>query len=431
MRNVIVVAYQLHYSKGSECAVAWDYIRHMSQNNRLTVLYGSSGGHHEIGNTAAMEEYTALHPIENVTFVSVKPSFLSKYWGYSLSGIRKFYKEYKLWHDDVYNLIRELISKEKYDIIHFLGPIGYHEPGRLYQLPLPYIWGPVGGMGLFPARMLVNSDLRYGFSGGGTRFVIKALLSYWRLNTNRRVKRAFREADVVVGATTEYVRNIERAIGKRHHSVIKYLPENCINEVFDLNYDKFEAKRIKLIFIGRLDGGKAPMIVLEALAKMGDDAKRLHVDFLGDGPLKERCENYVRERGLGDVVTIHGHVGRSEVLTMISYAQLMVLTSLYDANTTVVWEAMAHAVPTMCLDHCGMRDTIKDGSGIRIPLGSWNEVVDRVAAQLRKIVCKPDILKVMAEKLLEDRMDYTWEKRHIKFEELYKLAEKQHDERKH
>lgn len=165
MRNIILIAYQLHYSMGSECAVAWDYVKHVSQRHRLTVLYGSSGEHHQIGNTAAMEAYTTEHPMKNVTFVAVKPSFESKWWDYSLKGIREFYKEYRLWHEDVYKVVNSLIAKERYDIIHFLGPIGYHEPGYLYKLPIPYVWGPIGGMAKTPVNVMLSQCAKYSWGG--------------------------------------------------------------------------------------------------------------------------------------------------------------------------------------------------------------------------------------------------------------------------
>lgn len=165
MRTIIVIAYQLHYSKGSECAVAWDYVKHLSRDNRLIVLYGSSAGHHDIGNTADMDEYIKSNPMKNVRFVPVKPSSPSNNWDFSLRGVRNFYKEYRMWHEDVYNVVKNIITSEHVDIIHFLGPIGFNEPGILYELPVPYVWGPIGGMRKAPISLLLASDRRYGTGG--------------------------------------------------------------------------------------------------------------------------------------------------------------------------------------------------------------------------------------------------------------------------
>lgn len=429
MRNIIVIAYQLHYSNGSECAVAWDYVRHMSRNNRLTVLYGSSAGHHDIGNTDDMDAYVNEHPMDNVNFIAVKPSTPSKNWDYSLWGIRNFYKEYRSWHEDVYRKCSELICESHYDLIHFLGPIGFHEPGRLYELPIPYIWGPIGGLGKVPTRILMTCDSKFG-GGGGKKLIVKSMVANIRLHTNRRVKKALRESDVVVAATTEYARNIEKVIGQMHHSVVEYLPENCIDKVYALNESKFSSPIVNLIFIGWVETRKAPMILLEAMSLLGRGTENLHLDILGTGPMYDICQEFIREKGLEGKVKMHGKVERTHVLKMISNAHLMVLPSLSDANTTVVWEAMAHAVPTLCLDHCGMHDTIKDSSGMRVPVTTYAQVVLDVAKKLGEVSKTPSILRTMAENLVYDRMAYVWETRMKKFEELYDLAEAQYKKRK-
>lgn len=430
MKSIIVVAYQLNPYAGSECAVAWDYIKHVSVHHKLTVLYGSSGEHHEIGNTVEMEKYTDEHPMENVVFIPVKPSFESKWWDYTLKGIREFYKEYRRWHDDAYNVITELIKTAKFDLVHFLGPIGYHEPGRLYQLPIPYLWGPIGGMAVTPPRIMISSSTKYGRPGGGYKLILKSLACILRLNTNSRVKRALRCSDVVVCATTEYVNFIEKAIGKRHHSKLCYMPENCIDKLYDLNYDKFKAKKINIVFIGRLDEGKAPFIVLEALTKVKRNVDVFHVDILGKGPLLDKAQVYVEEHGLRDVVEFHGNVKREQVFHFLENAQLMLLPTLYDANTTVIWEAMSHAVPTMCLDLFGMHDTVAEGTGIKIQATTYKKVVETFAEQLQEIIDTSDRLRTMAENLLEHRKGFTWDKRLQQFESFYSLAEEQFQKRR-
>ena len=408
--------------------MAWDYITHMSLNNRLTVLYGSSGGHHEIGNTKEMEDFARTHPVNNVTFIPVKPSFVSKDYGFSLLGIRGFYKEYRRWHEEVFHKIEKLLAESEYDIIHFLGPIGYHEPGILYNLPIPYIWGPVGGIVKVPFPLLLYGDLKYG-GHEGIKIVFKALISRNRLFANHRVKKAMRRSDVVVTATTGNNRIIKQAIGKKHHSIIKYLPENCIKELSDLDYSKFDSEVIKLIFVGRLDAGKAPLIILESLNKLGDVKKQFHLDVLGDGPLMEASKEYVRKHDLDSIVSFRGVVERSQVFNLLRKSHLMVLPSLCDANTTVVWEAMAQAVPTICLDHCGMHDTIKSTSGIRIPIANYQKVIDAFASSFKRIASRPCILKEMAENLLTDRKEYTWERRMELFEDFYSLAQSQYKNR--
>ena len=55
MKNILVLAYQLSPTKGSEYSVAWNYVTRMSKYNHLTVLYGVSGIH--LGDCDEMEGF--------------------------------------------------------------------------------------------------------------------------------------------------------------------------------------------------------------------------------------------------------------------------------------------------------------------------------------------------------------------------------------
>lgn len=420
MRNIIVIAYQLHYSSGSEYAVAWDYITHMSKTNRLTVLYGTCRGHHNIGNTDEMQAYYDSHPLENVTLIPVKPSFQSHNYGFSLLGVYRFYKEYKNWHKDVYNEVIKLVQINHYDLIHFLGPIGYYEPGYLYNLPIPYIWGPIGGgLGKMPPFQLI---FRQGINTPSIFFCIKSIFERISLYLNKRARLAMEKSDVLICATTEYKQTVERLIGINHHSNVQYLPENCINKLYDLNYKKFQSQNINLLYVGWLVSRKAPFLILESLARL-DKKSHIHLDMIGDGPLKKKAQEFVKENDLSEKVTFHGRIDRSEVFKLFTNAHLMVLPSLHDANTTVVWEAMSYCVPTLCLDHCGMHDVISDKSGLKINVANYNEVVEEITIRLNQILVNPDSLVKMAEQLMIDRSRYTWDKRSAIFENYYMLAE--------
>ena len=64
--NILVMAYAISPYRGSEYAVAWNYVAHMSKYHRLTVVYGASGNH--MGDVVEMEEYARSHTMANVRF---------------------------------------------------------------------------------------------------------------------------------------------------------------------------------------------------------------------------------------------------------------------------------------------------------------------------------------------------------------------------
>ena len=72
MRSILVLAYAVSPYRGSEYAVSWNYILNLSKDNRLTILYGTSGDH--LGDSEELENYLKINQINNVTFVHVAPS---------------------------------------------------------------------------------------------------------------------------------------------------------------------------------------------------------------------------------------------------------------------------------------------------------------------------------------------------------------------
>lgn len=427
MRHICVIAYQLHHSKGSEYAVAWDYVTHMNKNNRLTVFYGTCNGHHNIGNISEMEEFIRKNDVPNVKFVGVKPSFVSHNYDFSIIGQYKFYKEYRKWHEDVRVEIEKLDRKDKIDVIHYLGPIGYREPGCVYNLPIPYIWGPIGGVTGAELRLL---DFSFTFKES-MHLAIKTMMNWIQLRTDYRVKKAINNADVVLCATNEYKAVVEKVAKNKHHSQIIYKPENCIASLFPLNYNKFKTKTIRLIFVGWLDSRKALNIILDALSKLTDEQKiQVFLDVIGDGPLKDKLIMKACHLGLSNAIKWHGRIDRKQVFDIMNEAHLMVLPSLSDANTTVVWEAYSVGLPILALDHCGFHDTVNNCNGYLIPIHSYKQVVKDISACLKKIINNPIELKEKAEYVLKDREQYVWEKRIEFFEDIYEIATYQNQLRK-
>lgn len=424
MRNIIVVAYQLHYSRGSECSTAWEYINHVSKRNKVTVLYGTSDSFHSVGDTQAMEEWCKENQLKNVTFIPVHPSNPTKEYGFSLLGQYLFYKEYRKWHEDVAIIVSDLLKKEKYDIIHYHGPAGYREPGFLYNFPLPYIWGPIGGFGGVNPRLLKAS----GSISGALHMFAKRVLNDIQTFTDRRVKKALKESDVVICCSSETEKYVKRIVGKKHHSLLLYRSENCMQQVSDLNVSKFDNKKIHFVFSGSIDNRKALIFILEALSKLPKN-DTIILDVLGDGPLKKKLEQWANKHHISQNVIWHGMLPREKALTIVNNSQLMIISSLHDATTTVLWEAMSMCVPVMTLDHKGMKDVIMESSGYKIRPHSCKQIVNDMSNIFGEFLKDPTILREKAIKLQEDRKPYTWDKRELFYEDVFELAEKKFHER--
>ena len=158
--NILILAYLLSPSKGSEYSVAWNYVTHMSKKNNLTVLYGASGN--QMGDCDEMEDYIKQNPIPNVCLIPIYPNKLANIlnWPNRHHVLEyTFYYAYRVWHLQVYKVASELMETKHFDLIHYVGMIGYREPGYLWKLGLPYVWGPVGGTNNAPQQLMERMPL--------------------------------------------------------------------------------------------------------------------------------------------------------------------------------------------------------------------------------------------------------------------------------
>jgi len=97
----------------------------------------------------------------------------------------------------------------------------------------------------------------------------------------------------------------------------------------------------------------------------------------GDQPLKDDLET--RARSLGAPVHLIGE--QADPGRWLRAADVLVLTSLWEARALVVQEAMAAGVPVVATDTGGLRDLVK-GVGTLVPVGDAEAVAGAVAGYL-------------------------------------------------
>ena len=123
----------------------------------------------------------------------------------------------------------------------------------------------------------------------------------------------------------------------------------------------------RVLCVGRLVEKKAPDQTLRAFAKVRARMPLVHLDLVGDGPLRDLCLRLIDELGLQDAVTFHGRQPPETVATLLGrasvYAQHSVEASNGDCEGTPVGvlEAMASGLPVAASRHSGIGEVVLDG----------------------------------------------------------------------
>ena len=425
--NVLVHACYINPNKGSEFSVSWNYVLEMSKNNHLYVLVGST--------TEDLGDYSALQnvSIPNVDFIFPDTGQAFKivnrmYHSFlHFAGAWTRYIAYYFWNKHIYRTLeRDKSLLSKIDIIHFLSPVGWHEIGYLYKLGKPCIWGPVGGF------TNCRSEFYKHYTNGGRKIVLKNLSNSFSALTSQHLKKAMKSYDLVIANTSDTLRFIQKHYKTQN---LEYFPENSMritdneikNEAYiEKKYDNLPENKIECIWCGSLFDGKMPLMLLDIVSQVKDKNK-IHINMVGGGYLEERIRLEIERRNLSENITICGQLPREQVRVYFEKAHLHILTSAYEANTTVMFEAMEECVPSIVFDHFGMADLVKDSvTGRKIPVADYETMCRLFAKALDEVCEKPDLLKSWAFALHGDSKSYTAEKRVEFFEKCYQTTVKTH-----
>ncbi|MCX7591712.1 MAG: glycosyltransferase, partial [Kiritimatiellae bacterium] len=97
---------------------------------------------------------------------------------------------------------------------------------------------------------------------------------------------------------------------------------------------------VRLLFVGALASHKRPIVAVEACGQLRKSGITARLDLLGDGPERERIEQYVAKYGLQGVVVCHGAVSSGVVTEHQRNAHFLLLLSESEGWPKAVSEAM-------------------------------------------------------------------------------------------
>src|SRR5205814_10715674 len=157
--------------------------------------------------------------------------------------------------------------------VHHLNISGYREPGYLWKMNVPFVWGPVGGGANMPWSFLSSFGLkdRLFFT---LRNVTNSIQKRTRLRSRRAAKRA---AHIWIVGEDE-----RRMVSELWERTCEHLTESAPTVQCDLPARSYDGKRpLRLAWSGQHIGRKALPIALEAIARLSDVSLELSV--LGEG----------------------------------------------------------------------------------------------------------------------------------------------------
>lgn len=174
-----------------------------------------------------------------------------------------------------------------------------------------------------------------------------------------------------------------------------------------------------LISVGRLSAEKGYIDLLKIFKQLSKKHPTWHLDIIGDGPEREKLEEYIKTRELQDKITLHGFRSKDYIDKMLHQSSLYIMTSFTESFGIVLLEAMSHGIPCIAFSSAeGAREIITSGkNGYLIK----NRNPKAMIKKIEDLMKKEEIRKQMGKEARKSIKQYTKE---VVQEDWYKLLEK-------
>lgn len=165
---------------------------------------------------------------------------------------------------------------------------------------------------------------------------------------------------------------IALGVDRRQVAIVR----NGIDPAPDLIGERAQWPRV--VVLSRLVPHKQIEDALEAIARLRPTTPGLHLDVVGDGWWRQHLLDCVRDHGIEDAVTFHGHVDDDTKHRILQRAWVQLLPSRKEGWGLAVIEAAQHGVPTIGYRSAGgLSDSIIDGvTGLLV--GDRAELIDNL-----------------------------------------------------
>ncbi|NUN48946.1 MAG: glycosyltransferase family 4 protein [Candidatus Brocadiae bacterium] len=376
--KILISAYACEPGRGSEPGVGWNAALQAARRHDVWLLTRS-------GNRAAIE--SGLRILPDGARIRVCPVADPRSGCLVPAGRSGKWIDYGRWQVAALDTAEELHRTVGFDLIHHVTFASWRVPTRLYELPVPVIWGPLGG----------GSGVPRGFGSV--------------LGFQGRFSESFREA-------SQYVSRRLPGVGRCARKCRLVLAANGVTRDFlsplcespppvlcemGVEIADFPERSprpahggpLRIFWSGVFEPRKALPLLLGALTH--PEAPDCTLDIAGDGPERERWRRAAARMNVEGRVRFHGRLVRHEALRLLEAADVFVFTSLRETTGWVLVEAMAAACPVVALDWSGTPDVLPAEAGIRIRPESPAQVRDGLARALARLSADPDLRVAMGK----------------------------------
>jgi glycosyltransferase involved in cell wall biosynthesis len=389
--KILLVGHSCRPNSGSEPGLTWQFAWHLSRFHEVWVMATASS-------RESVEQQLALTPNRKLHFIWIpSPRFFERwpnayreltlrlrYLFYQRAGLREAGRQH---------------HRHQFDLVHHLSWGTISAPPLLWRLPIPLVWGPVGG-----AQTAPPAYRRY--FGSAWREEFLRTLRVHLVTKMPGLRRTVRNCALIFSTNPETTRALQGA-GARE---VRFHPNIGITEEFlaaTLSGPQPTQRDLVILWAGRLIPIKGLALALEAFSKL-DPNLPVRLRIAGDGPLKVEMQKLAQTLGITGRVEFLGAVPWLEMKRHYQEADLFLFTSLRDSSGQVLAEAMASGLPIVALDHQGVGAIVPPQAGMRVSVDNPDQTVRALTREMHRLLTSQELRESMSDAARAHAQSMSW-----------------------
>ena len=319
---------------------------------------------------------------------------------------------YRTWLKQALKVARGLHDSVGFDLCHHLRGDSFREPGFLWQLPMPFVWGPTGGITGVPYRLMRVMDVR-----SIILHVARNIITAGQIRYSPTVRRAARRSACILAQSPFDQRKFHNI----HGVDALVLHEQAADPSRAALHDYDGHRALKVVWAGQCVARKGIPLLLRAVA-IARSKGRIELHLVGDGPLHHAWQTEALRLGIGNQCVWHGWLSQERTLDVMRECDVLAFPSLLEATSTTTMQALSLGLPVIALKVCGLEDMVDESCGFSIPVGCVPSVIDRLAAALVQLLEDPKNVTRLSQGACRRAHERSWDQLAIFIDRVYRKA---------
>ena len=352
---------------GSEAKVGWDAAMAVSEHNECHVVTHTSC-------RKAIEQKQAEGIATQIKFHYFGDEFN---WHPSRFIARiQSWLIFRKWQAQLLPVASALHQKHRFDITHHATYVTWRVASPLWRLPVPFVWGPIGGTASLPRAF-------FGILSAPTKlFEIARHASGLIASRSRAFLDCVAKTSILVAA------NEETEVFFR-----RFRPTASITRLSPVFFDDLQIaalrepprpptareRPLRLFAGGNLEGRKGVALALEAIAELNKRRIDVTYTFGGHGPELHSLQSLAQQLGVDEQVEFHQGFHKEDYVRRLKESDIYFLPSFRETTPiTLIEAALAGCYPVVA-DNSGAGEIVRRIGGRAVPAHNKTQIVNEMA----------------------------------------------------